>query len=94
VLAIVTLVLVGPASAGKIKLSHRWNLGQIEIRCMNAEGNLTAGTGPGGYGCKTTKGEVSCTKDGACALALVRSAAHACSVPPSEGVLGRPYARQ
>jgi hypothetical protein len=39
---------------------------QVERDCIDNSGTVTPGTGPGGYGCKTSKGSVSCTKDGKC----------------------------
>jgi hypothetical protein len=47
-------------------LAGKYNVGQIDIACINAQGIVTSGTGPGGFGCKTSKGEVSCTKSGKC----------------------------
>jgi hypothetical protein len=56
----------GPASAGTVDLGHQ-NRGDIKIACFaHNDGKLTSGSGPGGYGGKTSKGEVSCDKDGHC----------------------------
>jgi hypothetical protein len=39
--------------------------GQVLLACLNTEGGrVTSGSGPGGFGCKTDKGEVSCKKTG------------------------------
>ena len=55
----------GPAAfAGTIKLKA--TSGQVGLACIDAGGTYTQGTGTGGYGCKTAKGEVSCDKDGNC----------------------------
>jgi len=65
-----TLVILGFLSAGAwagtIKLTGTYSSSQIDLAGINANGTVTAGTGPGGYGCKTSKGEVSCTADGKC----------------------------
>jgi hypothetical protein len=66
-LALVTVgFLSGGAWAGTIKLKGTFTSGQIDIACINNNGTPTAGTGPGGFGCKTDKGEVSCTSAGKC----------------------------
>lgn len=65
-LAMATLGFVGDASAGTAKLNGTYNVGAVGADCVNAGGNTTKGTGPGGYGCKTPKGEVSCTAQGVC----------------------------
>ena len=65
-LAMATLGFVGDASAGTIKLNGKYNPGTVGTDCINANGTSTTGTGPGGYGCKTPKGEVSCTVKGVC----------------------------
>lgn len=58
--------LADAASAGKIQLNGTWKEHQITSRCVDAGGTHTDGTGSGGYGCKTSKGEVSCDKNGKC----------------------------
>jgi hypothetical protein len=65
-LAMATLGFVGDASAGTIKLNGNYNVGTVGTDCVNAGGDTTKGMGPGGYGCKTPKGEVSCTAKGVC----------------------------
>ena len=54
------------ADAGTIKFKAT-SL-QVDLACLNYSGGATAtaGNGPGGYGCKTDKGEVSCDKNGNC----------------------------
>jgi hypothetical protein len=54
------------AHADRIKLGGTWTAGQIDMRCADAGGTVTSGTGSGGYGCKTAVGEVSCTSGGKC----------------------------
>jgi hypothetical protein len=54
------------ASAGTKQLSGKYGISVIENDCFEAGGTVTGGTGPGGYGCKTSKGEVSCTSGGVC----------------------------
>jgi hypothetical protein len=54
------------ALAGTIKLQGTYSAGQIDLACIDNGGTVTAGTGAGGFGCKTDKGEVSCTKEGQC----------------------------
>jgi hypothetical protein len=59
--------LSGGVWAGTIKLKANQTL--VEMRCMvntDGKGVLTSGKGAGGYGCKTAKGEVSCTAEGDC----------------------------
>ena len=65
-LAMATLGFAGEASAGTTKLNGNYNVGTVGTDCVNAGGETTKGTGPGGYGCKTPKGEVSCTVKGEC----------------------------
>jgi hypothetical protein len=63
----VCIVVAAPAVAGTVKITGKYTLGQIEQRCLATDtGRVTSGTGPGGYGCKTDKGEVSCDKNGNC----------------------------
>ncbi len=40
--------------------------GQVEIACTKADGVSTAGRGHGGFGCRTSKGEVECNAAGEC----------------------------
>jgi hypothetical protein len=54
------------AEAGTIKLQGTYTASQIDLACIDNGGTVTAGTGAGGFGCKTDKGEVSCTKEGQC----------------------------
>jgi hypothetical protein len=62
----VTGLFAGAAFAGTVHLGFH-STGEIDLACMDAtDGQLTGGTGEGGYGCKTSKGEVSCTKEGQC----------------------------
>jgi hypothetical protein len=65
-LAMATLGFAGDASAGTAKLNGNYNVGTVGTDCVSAGGETTKGTGPGGYGCKTPKGEVSCTVKGEC----------------------------
>jgi hypothetical protein len=53
-------------SAGTKQLTGTYSVGQVGADCINNNGESTAGTGAGGFGCKTSKGSVSCTKDGKC----------------------------
>jgi hypothetical protein len=53
-------------SAATKQLAGTYSVGQVETDCINAGGTVTSGTGSGGYGCRTSKGSVSCTKDGQC----------------------------
>lgn len=60
-------VMASAAGAATIKLTGQYKQWQIETTCMGTkDGVVTPGAGPGGYGCKTSKGEVSCDKDGHC----------------------------
>lgn len=68
--ALVCIVLTGmfafaaiPALARK-QLSGKYTQGQIDLACINAGGQVTSGSGPGGFGCKTDGGEISCKKTG------------------------------
>jgi EF hand len=62
----VTGLFAGAAFGGTVHLGYH-SQGQIEMACGDAPGGqYTSGTGPGGYGCKTSKGEVSCTSGGDC----------------------------
>jgi len=61
------LGMMSTASAGTKSLAGSYSFNQIAFACVGtSDGNLTAGTGSGGYGCKTSSGEVSCTKAGQC----------------------------
>lgn len=61
---IAAMAVSTPAAAGRIILTA--SASQVDLACINAGGTSTAGIGPGGYGCKTNKGEVTCNKDGKC----------------------------
>jgi hypothetical protein len=66
-ITIVALALVaGPALAETIKLTGTYRNGQISLACLEAGGRETGGTGAGGFGCKTAKGEIKCTAAGQC----------------------------
>jgi len=58
--------LADSASAGTKKLQGTYNHDTVEADCVAASGTLTKGTGPGGYGCTTSKGSVSCDAKGNC----------------------------
>ena len=58
--------LAGSVWAATKTLGGRYNEFQVNLACNNADGALTTGTGPGGYGCRTSKGSVSCDKNGKC----------------------------
>src|SRR3954463_4902543 len=58
--------LAGESWAGSISLQDRYIRVHILRACFEANGQSTGGTGPGGYGCKTSKGQVSCTAEGKC----------------------------
>ncbi len=58
--------LVGAASARVIILKGTHTRGQVEIACTKADGVSTAGRGHGGFGCRTSKGEVECNAAGEC----------------------------
>jgi hypothetical protein len=74
--ALVSVIIAGvfaltaPAAlSATVKLAGTHTIGQILQACILSEGGhaqQTAGTGPGGYGCRTDKGEVSCDRDGHC----------------------------
>jgi hypothetical protein len=67
VLVGVFAVVASAAGAATIKLTGQYQRWQIETKCLGTnDGVVTSGTGEGGYGCKTKKGEVSCDKDGHC----------------------------
>ena len=67
VLATIALGSTDAAWAGTIKLHGRISSGALFMACIDApDGTATGGTGPGGYGCKTPRGEVSCTAQGKC----------------------------
>jgi hypothetical protein len=59
-------LLTSTTSAATKKLAGTYVVGQVGADCIFNNGESTSGTGPGGYGCKTSKGSVSCTKDGKC----------------------------
>jgi len=66
-MALITFgVLVVAASARVIVLKGTHTRGQVEIACTKADGASTAGRGHGGFGCKTSKGEVECDAGGEC----------------------------
>jgi hypothetical protein len=52
------------AVAGTVKIQA--GPGIVSYDCVNAGGTDTAGVGKGGYGCKTSKGDVECDKNGNC----------------------------
>jgi len=58
--------LAGSVWAATKTLSGRYTVGQVGNACVAADGTSTGGTGPGGYGCRTSKGSVSCDKNGKC----------------------------
>jgi hypothetical protein len=68
-------VLIGLVAAGVFvftahaalsePLPGKHTMGEIWQTCLTTEGGIaTNGSGPGGFGCKTGKGEVSCKKTG------------------------------
>src|SRR6266567_5106290 len=54
------------AWARVIVLKGTHTQGQVEIACTKADGVSTTGRGHGGFGCKTSKGEVECNAAGEC----------------------------
>src|SRR6266487_5182442 len=67
VMALTSLVLlVDAASARVIVLKGTYTQAQVDIACTRAGGGSTAGRGHGGFGCKTSKGEVECNAAGEC----------------------------
>jgi hypothetical protein len=66
VVAMLTVGFQPAAGAGTISLKGRHGEGDVMLACVMADGTPTEGTGPRGYGCKTPKGEVSCTAQGKC----------------------------
>jgi hypothetical protein len=58
--------LLGVASARVIALKGTHTRGQVEIACTKVGGVSTVGRGHGGFGCKTSKGEVECNAAGEC----------------------------
>jgi len=67
VMALTRLVfLADAASARVIVLKGTYTQGQVDIACTRAGGGSTAGRGHGGFGCKTSKGEVECNAAGEC----------------------------
>jgi hypothetical protein len=67
VMALTTLgFLVDAAAARNIVLKRTYTQGQVEIACIRGGGASIAGRGPGGFGCKTSKGEVKCNAAGEC----------------------------
>ena len=58
--------LADTASARVILLKGTHTQGQVEIACTKADGVSTTGRGHGGFGCKTSKGEVECNAAGEC----------------------------
>ncbi|SRR6266480_5574207 len=66
-IALTTLgFLVDAAAARNIVLKRTYTQGQVEIACIRGGGASIAGRGPGGFGCKTSKGEVKCNAAGEC----------------------------
>ena len=67
VMALTSLVfLVDAASARVIVLKGTHTQAQVDMACTRAGGGSTAGRGHGGFGCKTSKGEVECNAAGEC----------------------------
>ncbi len=61
VMVLTSLVfLVDAASASVIALKGTHTQAQVDIACTRAGGGSTAGRGHGGFGCKTSEGEVKC----------------------------------
>src|SRR5437899_1158832 len=58
--------LVDAASTRVIVLKGIYTRAQVDIACTRASGGSTAGKGHGGFGCKTSKGEVECNAAGEC----------------------------
>jgi hypothetical protein len=75
--------------AGTIKLKA--TSGQVGMACLEAGGTYTLGTGTGGYGCKTAKGEVKCDKSGNCTGTCSNCGKSA--MAPIGGVLANSVAR-
>src|SRR6266567_6246257 len=66
-MALITLgFLVGAAWARVIVLKGTHTRGQVEIACTKANGASIAGRGHGGFGCRTSLGEVECDAAGEC----------------------------
>jgi hypothetical protein len=59
-------LLIDAALARVIVLKGTHTRGQVEIACTKADGASTPGKGHGGFGCKTSKGEVECNAAGEC----------------------------
>jgi hypothetical protein len=58
--------LVEAASARIIVLKGTYTKERIHIACITAGGEPNAGRGPGGFGCKTSRGQVECNAAGEC----------------------------
>jgi hypothetical protein len=54
------------APAGTIELRGVYSPSAVGPDCTRAGGTRTEGVGPGGYGCKTERGDVECTAKGRC----------------------------
>lgn len=54
------------ARAEPIKLKGNYSQSYIEARCLGTSDGKITTDGNGGYGCKTSKGEVNCDKNGHC----------------------------
>jgi hypothetical protein len=64
IVATVMIAVIAIPSIAETKLPGIKTQGQIDLYCLDAGGQVTSGSGPGGFGCKTDKGEISCTKTG------------------------------
>jgi hypothetical protein len=58
--------LIEAASARIIVLKRTYTKERVHIACINASGESNAGREAGGFGCKTSKGEVECNAAGEC----------------------------
>jgi hypothetical protein len=54
------------APAGTFELRGVYSPSVVGPDCTHAGGARTVGVGPGGYGCKTERGEVECIASGRC----------------------------
>ena len=88
VLAMAMLGFVGDASAGTKQLVNKHSSGAVAVACGEAGGTYTT-TSAGGYGCKTSKGEVKCNKDKTCTGTCAACGKRLIG-PFLKGVLGRP----
>jgi hypothetical protein len=67
-IALLSILLLATAAASAKPKSPKFHftLSEVQLGCINGNGTFTPGSGPVGYGCTGTGGNLSCTAKGNC----------------------------